>query len=121
MEVKAIGSNDHSPNVTDAAFDLLVETRAAVADGETAEERAAGFVDATEVLATLEAETRQAIVTLRRDREILEALRTYPPRGRYTKRKGWPWLRALRKHAGLRITRAERKRLWPAIEQERGE
>ncbi len=61
----------------------------------------------------IEAELQQAVLVLHRDRKILEALRTYPANARYT-RKGWPWLRALRKHAGFRITREERNRLWPA-------
>ena len=39
---------------------------------------------------------------------ILAALRSYD--GRVTKRKGWPFIRPLRAHAGFDITKAERKR-----------
>ena len=47
-----------------------------------------------------------------RDRRILAAMRTYT--GKLDWRKNWPWLRPLRKHAGMPdITAADRRRLWP--------
>lgn len=49
-----------------------------------------------------------------RDERIIAAMCTYPVDGRRTKRKGWPYLRDLRNHAGMTITRAERARLWPS-------
>ena len=52
-----------------------------------------------------------------RDNKILAAMRSYT--GRFSKRNGWPFLRRLSTHAGFRITRPERKRLWPAIAKER--
>ena len=51
--------------------------------------------------------------TRERNDRILAALRSYD--GRLTKRKGWPFIRPLRRHAGFRITKAERKLLWPTI------
>ena len=49
-----------------------------------------------------------------RDERIVEAMRSYT--GRRTLCRRWPWLRPLRRHAGIRdITAAERKRLWPRV------
>ena len=54
-----------------------------------------------------------------RDDRILNAMRTYD--GRYGKRRGRPFLRPLSAHAGFKITRQERNRLWPTIAKERTE
>ena len=49
---------------------------------------------------------------LTRDQKIVHAIRTYPADGRRTKRQGWPYLRDLRKHAGIGdIKAADRKRV----------
>ena len=54
------------------------------------------------------------VAELTRDQQIVQAMRTYPADGRRTKRQGWPYLRDLRKHAGIGdIKAADRKRLWP--------
>lgn len=54
-----------------------------------------------------------------RDDRILVAMRLYD--GRYGKRRGRPFLRPLSAHAGFKITRHERNRLWPTIAKERAE
>lgn len=53
--------------------------------------------------------------------EIIAAMETYPIDGWYTKRRGYPHLRDLRKHAGVHVTRRERRRLWPPIATRRDE
>ena len=61
----------------------------------------------------------KTVARISNDKMVLAALRSYD--GRYTKRKGWPFIRPLRAHAGFDITKAERKRLWPIIIKERAE
>ena len=56
---------------------------------------------------------------LDRDERIAAAIRTYT--GRRTLRRRWPWLRPLRRHAGMPdITAADRKRVCRQLEGERG-
>ena len=55
---------------------------------------------------------------LTRDQKIVHAMRTYPADWPRTKRQGWPYLRNLRRHAGIGdIKSADRKRLWPQLNQ----
>ena len=52
-----------------------------------------------------------------REARIVSAMRSYT--GRRSRRHGWPWLRPLRKHAGIDdITAVERRRLWKHLANE---
>ena len=57
---------------------------------------------------------KKITVTSTRPERIVAAMRTY--NGKRSKRKGWPWVRPLRTHAGMPdITKAERYNLWPMV------
>ena len=94
-------------------LDQLEEEAATRLQGETPP------VDVAEKLIVAKGPTSTTKPTKSKDHDdrILAALRSYD--GRLTKRKGWPFYRSLRTHAGFHITKAERKRLWPVILKER--
>lgn len=59
--------------------------------------------------------TPQAPTT--REAHIVSAMRSYT--GKLSRRHGWPWLRPLRKHAGIAdITVVERRQLWKRLADE---
>ena len=55
----------------------------------------------------------KAIKERTRDDGIAAAMRSY--HGPRTKRQGWPYLRNLRRHAGIPISASDRKRVWRAL------
>ena len=52
-----------------------------------------------------------------RDERIAAAMRSYS--GPRTKWRGWPYLRCLRRHAGMPISAADRKRVWRTLRKSR--
>ena len=98
-----------------AAYNKIMQSAKAVVEMEEALEKSVADFIAPEVVETDVADltpgTRLHVAELREAAHILEATKTYPSGWPRTKRTGYPYLRELRRHAGIpNITTQERDR-----------
>ena len=98
-----------------AAYNQIIQIAEAVADVQPTPKKPAVYIPQKKVaktdVADLTPGTRLHVAELREAAHILEATKTYPSGWPRTKRTGYPYLRELRRHAGIpNITTQERDR-----------